>query len=95
MKYYDYADENEPAWVGMKRGHGRSDGKLDAAVTEKRRKCDDGSWKAVAAYGPVAGTKRAYVRSEDSFDLSIDKRYKCNYWEDPAYALILELSGGE
>ncbi|KAM3197203.1 hypothetical protein ACQJBY_072710 [Aegilops geniculata] len=93
MEYYDFADESEPAWIGMKRGHGRSDGKLDAAVTEKRRKCDDSSWKAVAAYAPVAGTKRACERPEE-FDLSTDKRYKCNYWEDPTNALILELRGG-
>ena len=61
MEYYDYADENEPAWVGMKRGHGRPDGKVDAAVTEKRHKCDDGSWKAVAAYAPAAGVIRGII----------------------------------
>ena len=94
MEYYDYGDENEQAWVGAKRSHERSEGKLDAALTEKRHKCGDSSWTAAAAYGPVAGTKRAYERSEYEFDLTIDKRYKCNYWEDPAYALILELSGG-
>ena len=26
--------------------------------------------------------------------MSIDKRYKCNYWEDPDHALILKLRGG-
>ncbi|KAE8776056.1 hypothetical protein D1007_51392 [Hordeum vulgare] len=97
MEYYDDfagASEPESAWVGMKRGHGRSEGKLDAALMEKRHKCGDNSWTATAAYAPVLGTTRAYERSEDEFDLSIDKRYKCNYWEDPAYARILHLKGG-
>ncbi|XBI25237.1 hypothetical protein VPH35_050205 [Triticum aestivum] len=89
------ADACEPVWVGLKRGHERSDGKLDAAVMEKRHKCDDSSWKAVAAYAPAVGAKRSYQRSEDELDpVLIDKRYKGNYWEDPAYAVILRLRGG-
>ncbi|KAE8792568.1 hypothetical protein D1007_32870 [Hordeum vulgare] len=95
---YDFAgaSSSEPAWVGLKRGYERSDGKLDAAVMEKRYKCGDNSWKAVAAYAPAAGAKRAYQPSKDEYDpVFIDKRYKGNYWEDPAYAVIIKRRGRE
>ncbi|KAM0918839.1 hypothetical protein ACQ4PT_008582 [Festuca glaucescens] len=94
---YDYGYATEPVWVDVKRGHEGSQGKLDAAVMEKRCSCDDGEdddprWKNVAAYAPSAGEKRGYEQSED--DAEDDKRYKCNYWEDPACAALLQARGG-
>jgi hypothetical protein len=79
--YYDSAC----ASVEMKRGQEPSAGKLDAAVLEKH----------VAEYVPLAGTKRAYEQPEDGTeDNLVDKRYKGNYWEDPACARSLKLCGG-
>ncbi|KAM0822110.1 hypothetical protein ACQ4PT_071719 [Festuca glaucescens] len=94
---YDYGYATEPVWVGVKRGHEGSEGKLDAAVMEKRYRCDDDEdgdprWKHVAAYAPSARAKRGYKQSED--DAEADKQYKCNYWEDPACASLLQSRGG-
>jgi hypothetical protein len=92
--YYDSACES----VGMKRGQELSTGKLDAAVLEKpyrRGSSEHPRWKHVAVYVPLAGTKRAYEQPEDGTeDKLVHKRYKCNYWEDPACARSLELCGG-
>jgi hypothetical protein len=37
--------------------------------------------------------KRLYEHSEGELDRDMDKMYKRDYWEDPAYAPLLELSG--
>jgi hypothetical protein len=101
---YAYAYASEPVWVGIKRGHeARSEGKLEAALMEKRYRCDDENggpehprWKHVAAaHAPTAGAKRRYEQPEDDVEAElVDKRYKCNYWEDPACAKLLQLRGG-
>jgi hypothetical protein len=92
--YYDSAC----ASVEMKRGQEPSAGKLDAAVLEKPYRCGSSEhprWKHVAEYVPLAGTKRAYEQPEDGTeDNLVDKRYKGNYWEDPACARSLKLCGG-
>ena len=100
--HHDYACACELPWVGMKRGHERPEGKLDAAMMEKRHRCDDEKdnsehprWKAVAAYAPSAGAKRGYELSEEEVAAeSLVQRYKCNYWEDPACAMLLQRCGG-
>lgn len=37
--------------------------------------------------------KRAYEYSEYEMDVTIKKLYKCNYWEDPAYASKIKRFG--
>jgi hypothetical protein len=98
--YYGSADAGEQALVGMKRGHDHepSEGKLDAAVMEKRYRYDDSEdtrWKRIAVYAPLAGTKRGYEQPEDDIEaMLVDKRYKGDFWEDPARARLVQLYGG-
>ena len=50
---------------------------------------DDGAVESTAA----VGTKRRYKRNEEKSDVIFEKRYKCNYWEDPASAWKLKRWG--
>lgn len=42
---------------------------------------------------PQMPRKRAYEDSEGELDVTMKKLYKCNYWEDPAYASKIKTSG--
>jgi hypothetical protein len=39
------------------------------------------------------GTRKRLYEHEHELDREMDKMYKRDYWEDPAYAPLLELSG--
>jgi hypothetical protein len=82
-----------------KRGLEPGEEKRGDPIWEKRRKCnfleeeeDADSSTAMAA----VGSKRGYERGESAYDSNVmfEKRFKCNYWEDPAYAKDLQRWGG-
>jgi hypothetical protein len=65
--------------------------KGDWTGTKKSKKVHE--YQVGGGVGLSRSRKRPYEYGEHEYDVSMEKLYKCNYWEDPAYAKKIEFFG--